>query len=122
MRQICLNESIGGGRLVFPTEADTRIRTQEKRMAESSLENSCARRSWPKASHLAFSPHPMVITERHNASVQAVHEALVLAITNIVERWWTDGDAKFPQRMPLEPQEETLLQVGIVLQYLMSSY
>ncbi|KMU86017.1 hypothetical protein CIHG_03548 [Coccidioides immitis H538.4] len=46
----------------------------------------------------------------HYQNIQALHEALVLAITNIVERWWTDSVAKFPERMPLEPQEEDLLR------------
>ncbi|KAJ6486947.1 hypothetical protein C8R45DRAFT_996565 [Mycena sanguinolenta] len=42
--------------------------------------------------------------------MRAIHDALVLAITSIVERWWTDAEANFPQRMPLEPAEEALLQ------------
>lgn len=123
MRQICLSKSLDDGTLVLPTDADALVRKRERLVVQSSLEASCGRSLWPKDSHLAFSPHPMVMTERHNASVEAIHEALVLAITNIVERWWTDSDAKFPQRMPLESQEETLLQVGIfLLHYLVSSY
>lgn len=114
MRQICLSESQDGGRLVFPSEADARVRTEEKSVVERSLEASCSRNLWPKDSHLSFSPHPMVVNEWHNTRVQAIHEALVLAITNIVERWWTDHEARFPERMPLEPQEESLLRVSLL--------
>ena len=30
------------------------------------------------------------MTDRHDRNLQELNEALVLAITNIVERWWTD--------------------------------
>ncbi|KGO76100.1 hypothetical protein PITC_006430 [Penicillium italicum] len=36
--------------------------------------------------------------------------ALRLAIEDIIQRWWTDEEAQFPQRMPLEPGEEDLLR------------
>ncbi|KAB8201772.1 IucC family-domain-containing protein [Aspergillus parasiticus] len=35
-------------------------------------------------------------------------EALAIALNNIVERWWKDEEANFPNRMPLEPQAEDL--------------
>jgi hypothetical protein len=57
------------------------------------------------------------MTDRHDRNLRELHEALVLAITNIVERWWTDIDAKLPQRMPLEPQEEDLLRVNSIHQF-----
>lgn len=40
-----------------------------------------------------------------------LHEALVTAITDIVRRWWSDVDRRFPQRMPLKAEEEELLKV-----------
>jgi hypothetical protein len=48
------------------------------------------------------------MTDWHDRNIQELNEALVLAIANIVERWWTDIDAKLPQRMPLEHQEGLL--------------
>lgn len=33
------------------------------------------------------------------------------AINDIVPRWWRDKEAKFSERMPLEKDEEELLQV-----------
>jgi hypothetical protein len=41
-----------------------------------------------------------------------LHEALTAGITDIVERWWTDPEARFPERMPLEKQEKDLLKVS----------
>ncbi|KAJ7824264.1 hypothetical protein B0H14DRAFT_3088793 [Mycena olivaceomarginata] len=110
LQQIILSQSSSAGRLTHPSEANISLRRKEKIRLEASLEASCRRSTWPKDSHLACSPHPILIDPQHDAAVRAIHEALVLAITSIVERWWTDSKANFPQRMPLEPQEEALLQ------------
>ncbi|KAF8169828.1 hypothetical protein K438DRAFT_1909450 [Mycena galopus ATCC 62051] len=110
LQQIILSQSSSASRLTHPNETDISLRRQEKHRLEASLEASCPRSTWPKDSHLACSPHPILINSQHDAAVRAIHEALVLAITSIVERWWTDTEANFPQRMPLEPQEEALLQ------------
>ncbi|CEL00913.1 hypothetical protein ASPCAL00505 [Aspergillus calidoustus] len=42
--------------------------------------------------------------------MKELHNALVIAVTDIVERWWTDKEAQFPQRMRLEAEEEELLR------------
>ncbi|KAF7349305.1 Circularly permuted ATP-grasp type 2 [Mycena sanguinolenta] len=110
LRQISLSQSKSGSQLTHPGETDSSLRTQEKLRLQASLETSCRRSTWPKDSHLACSPHPILITSQHDAAVRAIHEALVLAIASIVERWWTDSAADFPQRMPLEPGEEALLR------------
>ncbi|KAF3403590.1 hypothetical protein F1880_009530 [Penicillium rolfsii] len=65
--------------------------------------------SWPAGSLDSSSPHPVLVTERHLQQLSELSQALDLALQDIIERWWTDEDAKFPQRMPLEPQEEELL-------------
>ncbi|KAF7349294.1 hypothetical protein MSAN_01718900 [Mycena sanguinolenta] len=110
LRQISLSQSKSGSQLTHPGETDSPLRAQEKLRLQASLEASCRRSTWPKDSHLACSPHPILITSQHDAAVRAIHEALVLGIASIVERWWTDSAADFPQRMPLEPGEEALLQ------------
>ncbi|KAJ5608759.1 hypothetical protein N7528_009326 [Penicillium herquei] len=66
--------------------------------------------SWPAGSLDASCPHPVLITERHHEELSELHCALNLAIENIIERWWSDEKAQFPQRMPLEPGEEDLLR------------
>jgi hypothetical protein len=40
-----------------------------------------------------------------------LHGALSAALTDIVERWWTATDARFPDRMPLLKKEEDRLKV-----------
>lgn len=53
----------------------------------------------------------LVTVEDHVDRISAIHEALRAAIVNIVNRWWSDTDANFPARMPIEPYEESLLRV-----------
>jgi hypothetical protein len=43
--------------------------------------------------------------------MELLHEALVEALKNIVPRWFSDVEARFPERMPLEKDEEELLKV-----------
>ncbi|RAH78069.1 hypothetical protein BO86DRAFT_403162 [Aspergillus japonicus CBS 114.51] len=43
-------------------------------------------------------------------NVAKLHEALVSGLSSIVDTWWTDEQAAFPRRMPLEPHEEDLLR------------
>ncbi|CAG8359023.1 unnamed protein product [Penicillium salamii] len=68
--------------------------------------------SWPAGSLGASCPQPILITARHHEELSELHQALNLAIEDIVERWWSDEQAQFPQRMPLEPGEEDLLRVS----------
>ncbi|CAG8926279.1 unnamed protein product [Penicillium salamii] len=103
--------SLPEGEDYFPTPAEgmddnLRIGNREKYIANLSKE-SC---SWPTGSVDAASPHPLLITKIHQEKVEKLAEALNLAIQDIVERWWTDEEACFPLRMPLEPQEECLLR------------
>lgn len=57
------------------------------------------------------SPHPVLITPAHKKQLQSLSEALSTAIVDIVNRWWSDTEARFPERMPIEPFEEDLLRV-----------
>lgn len=76
---------------------------------QAPLENRCA--PWPHGSVKSLCPHQILMTKEHHEQGAKLHEALALAIDDIVERWWTDEKAYLPQRMPLEPQEEDLLRV-----------
>lgn len=55
--------------------------------------------------------HPLLISDRFLVDLRLFHEALAIALSNIVQRWFTDKEAAFPTRMPLEPHEEDLLKV-----------
>ena len=59
-----------------------------------------------------LSPYPLLASTGLVNELAALHTALSVAVTHIVERWWTDKTARFPQRMPLEEHEEAVLQVG----------
>ena len=58
-------------------------------------------------------PHPILVPEQLSVDLEKYSQVLALALTNIVSRWFTDKEAAFPTRMPLEPHEEQLLQVRL---------
>lgn len=58
-----------------------------------------------------MTPNPILISNQFLKSLREFHNALSIALTNIVERWFTDEKAAFPTRMPLEQHEEDLLRV-----------
>ncbi|KAM5443991.1 hypothetical protein MferCBS31731_000508 [Microsporum ferrugineum] len=109
LQQICLSQS-DPLQLVSPDSVDPDIRNKERINYRRALDQRCPRESWVHDCYLAASPYPIFMNEAHNTQLEKLHAALVLAITNILERWWTDSAANFPARMPLEPQEEDLLR------------
>lgn len=62
-----------------------------------------------------MTPHPLLISDQFLADLRLFHDALAIALSNIVQRWFTDKEAAFPTRMPLEPHEEDLLLVLLFL-------
>ncbi|CEJ94147.1 hypothetical protein VHEMI09697 [[Torrubiella] hemipterigena] len=74
------------------------------------LLEQCPASVWPGHSYTHGCPRPMLIDQGHDKQLVEFHEALIIAITDIVRRWLSDKDANFPGRMPLEPDEEQLLQ------------
>lgn len=68
---------------------------------------------WPYDLYRRACPYPVLVPRPRLCELRGLHVALSAAITSIVERWWTDKDAQFPERMPLEKQEEEVLQVCI---------
>jgi len=79
----------------------------------SALVRTCPSNLWPKDSYQSACPMPILISRAHYQQLEILHEALTIALNDIVERWWTDRDARFPERMPLEKEEEDLLKVSI---------
>ena len=84
---------------------------REQEAFKDVLSRLLSKEYWAKAIFNQSSPNPIVISKGHQRQLSELHTSLVLAIVDIVERWWTDDDARFPERMPLEAQEEELLQV-----------
>ena len=56
------------------------------------------------------SPHVIAIPESKLAQFERLHSILARALQDIVERWFADKDARFPERMPVEPREEKILR------------
>ncbi|KFA72015.1 hypothetical protein S40288_07661 [Stachybotrys chartarum IBT 40288] len=82
---------------------------QHKKLQKDLL-SLCPAHLWHHASYDAGCPRPILIGKHHQVQLQNLHEALTIAVADIVERWWTDEDAQFPKRMPLEAAEEDLLK------------
>lgn len=57
-----------------------------------------------------LSPHAVAVTEAKLEQLETLHLLLSRALVDVVERWFSDEDARLPQRMPLEPHEEKLLR------------
>ena len=100
----------GGFSFVSSEEPDADIVAKVRGTYISRLKGCSS--SWPAGSLGASCPHPVLITARHHEELSELHRALNSAIEDIIERWWSDEQAQFPQRMPLEPGEEDLLRVS----------
>ncbi|KAK6224466.1 hypothetical protein QIS74_02793 [Colletotrichum tabaci] len=82
---------------------------QEADLREALL-RLCPENLWHDGSYSAGCPRPILVGEYHQRQMEDLHEALTTAIIDIVQRWWTDDDARFWERMPLEAEEEDLLK------------
>ena len=94
----------------------------EQKSFQSRLLRLCPSDLWYNKSYSTFCPHPVLIAPTHQQRLKDLNNALALAITDIVSRWWTDSEAQFPQRMPLDPKEEALLQVWRTIPRLAHDY
>ncbi|KAE8375736.1 hypothetical protein BDV26DRAFT_299493 [Aspergillus bertholletiae] len=86
------------------------IYTQEHEILQASILRHCPAHLWYHGSNEASCPRPILITTKHQQQLEQLHNALITAIVDIVKRWWSDQDARFPERMPLTGDEEALLQ------------
>ena len=110
IRQVSLGLSVQSGELTNAERASEEQKAVDLANMRASLQSSTE--LWPHSFHLQACPYPLVIPRRQLDDLEIFHESLNSAITNIVERWWTDGEARFPERMPLESLEEDVLRVS----------
>ncbi|PQE22029.1 taurine catabolism dioxygenase protein [Rutstroemia sp. NJR-2017a BBW] len=110
LRQIHVGPGPRDNHLVTEFYPENRVYIHEQEKYEKFLLQKCPPDLWPEKAHKTTCPRPILINKAHQRQLQDLHDALTAAITNIVERWWTDEDAHFPERMPLEKREEDLLQ------------
>lgn len=111
MKQIHLGLGPLGYLPVGNTAAGKNVYTLEHDAYETILLRKCPANVWPGNSYAHACPRPMLIDEEHQKQLIDFHSALTIAIGDIVKRWCSDKEAHFPERMPLEENEEKLLQV-----------
>ncbi|ATZ47697.1 hypothetical protein BCIN_03g00090 [Botrytis cinerea B05.10] len=109
-QQVSIRPEAGSHQFVQQCHIEESAHIQEQEKFEENLLQRCPAYLWPGNSYQKACPRPILITKKHQKQLEELHEALTLAITDIVERWWIDQDAHFSDRMPLEPQEEQLLR------------
>ena len=108
IHQVCLASTISPADPVAPKSAQKEVQHKQKQAFNTyfeSLTSGC------RGNVNNNSPNPLLLPERLQRSVAKLHEALVSGLSSIVNTWWTDEQAAFPRRMPLEPHEEDLLRV-----------
>ena len=108
-RQLSLSLTRQTGKLMTVRDADGEARQLDHDELQDILHTLSP--VWPHGFDVKACPHPFVVPPAQLWRLEKVHGLLSSAITNIVERWWTDVEARFPERMPLEKAEEETLKV-----------
>ncbi|KAF5626176.1 multidrug transporter [Fusarium sp. NRRL 52700] len=110
LTQIHFGDGHGEVRSVSQENFDLTSFSNEDAQFQDKLLQLCPANLWPNASYTTGCSRPVLVGRHHQQQMKDLHEALTAAITDVVQRWWSDGDARFPERMPLEAKEEELLQ------------
>ncbi|KAM0145449.1 hypothetical protein ACHAPC_010535 [Botrytis cinerea] len=110
LQQVHVSPGPRSTQVVTECKVDNSVYIEEHEKFQNCLLQRCPADLWPGGAYQTACPRPILVHERHQQHLRDLHDALTAAITDIVERWWTDQDACFPDRMPLEKQEEELLQ------------
>ncbi|OBS25879.1 hypothetical protein FPOA_06413 [Fusarium poae] len=110
LRQISLAATKNVNALVQPEEASGQTRTMEaEAMKQALLQNTKQHGQLPSLTK-RLNPHPFLLPRDFVSKLEVFHEALALALDNIIERWWKDEEADLANRMPFEPCVEDLLR------------
>ncbi|KAB8213677.1 hypothetical protein BDV33DRAFT_184269 [Aspergillus novoparasiticus] len=110
LQQVHLGIGPKGYEPVASYQGDKELYTQEHEILQASILGFCPEHLWYHGSNKASCPRPILVTAKHQEQLEQLHNALITAIVDIVKRWWTDLDARFPERMPLTQDEEDLLR------------
>lgn len=113
LQQVHLGVTQQGLAPVTAYHGGKQLYVEEHEALQAALLKLCPPQFWYHGSHNASCARPILSTPEHQEQLATLHNALATAITDIVERWWTDDDAKFPERMPVTQREEELLRVCI---------
>jgi hypothetical protein len=109
--QICLSASKKSGNLVSAAKSSYEHRKYAEEIYRSIVFQYTSGLTYLPYKLRYMSPNPIMVSNRFMADLKEFHHALVLALNHIVEHWFSDNEATFSTRMPLESHEERLLQV-----------
>ncbi|KAJ5765668.1 hypothetical protein N7520_005227 [Penicillium odoratum] len=109
--QIHIGPDFGTNNLVKYCETQSSVYLRNQETLEKTLLTLCPRELWPIDSNSCMSPRPILVVKEHQEQLSELNAALTAAVSDIVDRWWTEKEARFPERMPLEKKEEELLRV-----------
>ena len=115
LTQICIGYDSNEFAPVTRNTIDTGAFAREEAHLQETVLKLCPADLWHHGSYASGCPRPVLVERHHQVQMRTLHEALTAAITDIVQRWWSDTEARFPGRMPLEAEEEELLQVRRLL-------
>ncbi|KAK7404147.1 hypothetical protein QQX98_010051 [Neonectria punicea] len=110
LRQVSLAATKSADVPISPDQVDPKTRTMESEAIQEALGRNVAPYGQLPGAARRLNPHPAVLPMKFVENLERFHEALALALDDIINRWWTDEEADFPNRMPLEPRVETLLR------------
>ncbi|KAH8698155.1 hypothetical protein GQ44DRAFT_744280 [Phaeosphaeriaceae sp. PMI808] len=65
---------------------------------------------WPESLVKAVQAIPIFLPRSRMSELQELCESLHIAVCDIIDRWWDDLDARFWERMPIDPKAEALLR------------
>ncbi|CAJ0546685.1 Ff.00g013120.m01.CDS01 [Fusarium sp. VM40] len=110
LTQIHINPSSNNYELVLESKIDTEAYAKEEQVYQGALLRDCPSQLWYNETYTTGCPRPILVGSHHERQMRDLHEALTIAISDIIDRWWSDGDARLWERMPLNEDEEDLLK------------
>lgn len=112
LTQLSLSATMTPQNPIHPDQLDPSIRLHDRETIYTSLANNSRPYGKIPSATNRLSPFPVLLPRRFIQNLEFFNEALMLALENIVERWWRDEEAEFPARMPIDAQAEELLRVS----------
>ncbi|KAH7245245.1 hypothetical protein BKA59DRAFT_492843 [Fusarium tricinctum] len=110
LTQIHIKPSSNDYELVSESKNDIEAYAKEEQIYQEALLQNCPSHLWYNETYTAGCPRPILVSSPHERQTLDLHEALTIAISDIVDRWWSDKDARLWERMPLKKDEEDLLK------------
>lgn len=109
IQQISLSLGVEGGAIAPATATNQARRERDLNTIRQHIHQTLGG-PLPFNLHERHPPFNICITSAFASQVEDIHKLLDRSLIDIVERWFSDEEAEFPSRMPLEKHEEDLLR------------